>query len=141
MSASRQTLQKVLGIVRAMEFWSYRDSDFSAVRLRLESEISAKKAPLRSSDTIERLPAVPGCLIRKEHVRAYVGASCSVTFYDSGMNPKYRRGILTDCTPARIRIETLSARAWYVQYSRIIRFEVFEGGRAVMTIWHDLHVD
>ena len=144
-------LERILNVARTMDSYAFRESDYSTARERLERELNRlstrgsqpkiRKAPLYASDTKERLPALPGFLITKDILKEYRGFDVSITHYDASMIPRYRRGILTDAYPAYARIESLSGRAWYFQYSRIIRIEVFEGHRMVKTIWHDLHID
>ncbi len=145
-------LERILNVARAMDAYPFRDSEYSTARKRLERELNNRlttissqpkitKTPLYASDTKERLPALEGFLITKDILKEYRGIDVSITHYDASMIPRYRKGVLTDACPAYARIESLSGRAWYFQYSRIIRIEVFEGHRLTRTIWHDLHID
>jgi hypothetical protein len=139
-------LGRILNIVRHMEDWPYRDSDYGSVRERLEADIEAlkaakagiRKAPLYLSETKTALPGIEGFLITREHVKGFIGLECSVTFYDRDMIPRYRKGVITHTWPRRMRIETLSGRGWYFQYSRIIRIEVFRNRRLLKVIWYNL---
>ncbi|MCL4341237.1 MAG: hypothetical protein M1431_03975 [Candidatus Thermoplasmatota archaeon] len=124
-------LERILDVAKRLERWKYHNSDYTEVTNRLEAELlnraKVKRAPLYTSDEIERLPRIPGFLITGKMLRDYVGYQISVTFYDSTMTPRFRRGVLTDTFPVRLRIETLSGRSWYIQYSRILRIELFQG--------------
>lgn len=139
-------LDRILNLVRRMEKWPYRDSEYGSVRERLEADIEAlkaakariRKAPLYLSETKTALHAIEGFLITREHLKDFIGLECTVTFYDRNMIPRYRKGVITHLWPKRMRIETLSARGWYFQYSRIIRIEVFKNRRLLKVIWYDL---
>ena len=145
-------LERILNVARAMDSYPFRESDYSNAKERIEGELNNKlttvslqpkirKVRLYESDTKERLPALDGFLITKDLLKEYRGLDVSITHYDVSMIPRYRKGILTDAYPAYARIESLSGRAWFFQYSRIIRIEAFEGHRLAKTIWYDLHID
>ena len=145
-------LERVLNVARAMDSYPFRESDYSNAKERIEGELNNKlttvslqpkirKVRLYESDTKERLPALEGFLITRDAVKGYRGIEVSITHYDASMIPRYRKGILTDAYPVYARLESLSGRAWFFQYSRIIRMEVFEGHRLTKTIWYDLHID
>lgn len=133
-------LSRVARILRKLDTSPYSDHEENArLKERLEGRIA--KAALSSSDTIMRYPPLPGFLISTRDVKPFVHSIVSVTYMDRKDQPRYRKGMLTDAWPVRLRIETLSGRAWIMQYGRILRIEVFKGKRLDCAIWYDGHRD
>ena len=136
-------IQRLLAIVKAMERWPYSDTDYSHIRQRLEGELQerARKAPAFMSYEKFSLRRVSGCNITKRDLAGLIGRDVSVTFYGPGLVPLYRRGTLTELEPHYIRLETpLAGMAYFIQYFRVIRVQVFEKRKVIREIWYDKEI-
>ncbi len=136
-------IQRLLAIVKAMERWPYSDTDYSHIRQRLESELQGKirKAPGYMSYERFNLERVAGCSITKNDLVDLIGSDVSITFYGPDMVPLYRKGVITELERHYIRLETpLAGAAYFIQYFRVIRVQVFEKRKVIQEIWYDKEI-
>lgn len=160
-------IERMLRIVKAMEHWPYSDTDYSSIRQKLEIELQekaekarreqlkpqgykdydglletvltqARKAPGYMSYEKFNLKRVTECRITKNDLTDLMGKDVSITFYGPDMVPLYRRGVVTELEARYIRLETpLAGMAYFIQYFRVIRVQVFEKRKVVREIWYD----
>lgn len=133
-------MERMLRIVKAMERWPYSDTDYSSIRQKLESELHGKlrKAPSYMSYEKFNLRPVPECRITKNDLADLIGRDVSITFYGPDMGPLYRRGVVTELEPHYLRLETpLAGMAYFIQYFRVIRVQLFEKRKVIQEIWYD----
>ena len=136
-------IERFLSIVKAMERWPYSDTDYSLIRQKLESELQEKlrKAPSYMAYEKFNLRPVPECRITKNDLVDLIGSDVSITFYGPGMVPLYRKGVITDLERHYIRLETpLAGMAYFIQYFRIIRIQVFKKRKVIREIWYDKEI-
>jgi|ACXJ01.1.fsa_nt_gi hypothetical protein len=133
-------IERFLSIVKAMEHWPYSDTDYSLIRQKLESELQEKlrKAPSYMAYEKFNLRPVPECRITKNDLVDLIGSDVSITFYGPDMAPLYRKGVITELERHYIRLETpLAGAAYFIQYFRIIRVQLFQKRKVIQEIWYD----
>jgi hypothetical protein len=135
--------ERIIRLAKTMERWPYSCTDYSNIRQRLEGELQGKirKAPAYMSYERFNLERVAGCSITKNDLVDLIGSDVSITFYGPDMVPLYRKGVITELERHYIRLETpLAGMAYFIQYFRVIRVQVFEKRKVIREIWYDKEI-